>query len=81
MARTISMQFEGNWSPVSDIVVDKVGKYAYIIGSPHDTPVIMDVTLDVRTKVMYRASGHVGGEGRHGSTEPQSFCIGGGGGR
>ena len=54
MARTISMQFEGYWTPVSDIVVDKVGKYAYIIGSPHDTaitPVVMDVTLDVRTKV------------------------------
>ena len=54
MARTISMQFEGNWTPVTDIVVDKVGKYAYVIGSPHDaaaTPVVMDVVLDVRTKV------------------------------
>ena len=58
MARTISMQFEGNWTPVSDIVVDKVGKYAYIIGSPHDTaitPIVMDVTLDVRTKVRQEA--------------------------
>lgn len=48
------MQFEGNWTPVADIVVDKVGKYAYVIGSPHDaaaTPVVMDVVLDVRTKV------------------------------
>ena len=48
------MQFEGNWTPVTDIVVDKVGKYAYVIGSPHDaaaTPVVMDVVLDVRTKV------------------------------
>ncbi len=39
---------------MSDIVVDKVGKYAYTIGSPHDTtvtPVVMDVTLDIRTKV------------------------------
>ena len=54
MARTICMQFEGNWTPVTDIVVDKVGKYAYVIGSPHDaaaTPVVMDVVLDVRTKV------------------------------
>ena len=54
VAPTINMQFEGNWTPVSDIVVDKVGKYAYIIGSPHDTaitPIVMDVTLDVRTKV------------------------------
>ena len=49
------MMFEGIWTPVVDIVVDKVGKYAYVIGSPMDatgaTPVIMDVTLDVRTKV------------------------------
>ena len=48
------MQFEGNWTPVTDIVVDKVGKYAYVIGSIHDTaatPVVMDVILDVRTKV------------------------------
>ena len=54
-ARTICMMFEGIWTPVVDIVVDKVGKYAYVIGSPMDatgaTPVIMDVTLDVRTKV------------------------------
>ena len=49
------MQFEGNWTPVTEIVVDKVGKYAYVIGSPHDaaaTPVVMDVVLDVRTKVL-----------------------------
>ena len=62
MARTICMQFEGNWTPVTDIVVDKVGKYAYVIGSPHDaaaTPVVMDVVLDVRTKVQYNASAPV----------------------
>ena len=54
VARTLHMQFQGNWTPVTDIIVDKVGKYAYIIGSPHDTaitPIVMDVTLDVRTKV------------------------------
>jgi hypothetical protein len=54
-ARTICMQFEGNWTPLVDIVVDKVGKYAYVIGPPHDVggrlPIVMDVTLDVRTKV------------------------------
>ena len=50
----ISMQFEGNWTAVTDVIVDKVGKYAHLIGSPHDsavTPVVMDVSLDVRTKV------------------------------
>lgn len=53
-ARVISMQFEGNWTAVTDVIVDKVGKYAHVIGSPHDsasTPVVMDVSLDVRTKV------------------------------
>lgn len=53
-ARTICMQFEGNWSPVQDVIVDKVGKYAYTIGSHHNTsvtPVVMDVSLDIRTKV------------------------------
>ena len=57
-ARTICMQFEGNWSPVQDIIVDKVGKYAYTIGSHHDrsvTPVVMDVSLDIRTKVRFSA--------------------------
>ncbi|KAK9809768.1 hypothetical protein WJX73_004442 [Symbiochloris irregularis] len=55
LARTIHMQFQGNWTAVTDIIVDKVGKYAYTIGSPHDTaitPMVMDVTLDVRTKVL-----------------------------
>ena len=48
------MQFEGNWAAVADVIVDKVGKYAHVIGSPLDTastPVVMDVSLDVRTKV------------------------------
>lgn len=62
LARTITMQFEGNWTPVTDIVVDKVGKYAYVIGSIHDTaatPVVMDVILDVRTKVSFLLSWHL----------------------
>ncbi|KAK9808775.1 hypothetical protein WJX72_003363 [[Myrmecia] bisecta] len=75
LARTICMQFEGNWTPVTDIVVDKVGKYAYIIGSPHDvaaTPVVMDVTLDVRTKVLtvhspFRIENH--------TTHPLEFTV------
>ena len=50
------MQFEGNWSTIQDVIVDKVGKYAYINGSTHDnttTPIIMDVSLDIRTKVRH----------------------------
>ena len=48
------MQFEGNWNTIQDVIVDKVGKYAYVNGSSHDntsTPIIMDVSLDIRTKV------------------------------
>jgi hypothetical protein len=54
LGRTISMQFDGNWTPVEDIVIDKLGKYAYAIpgisGGPA-TPFILDVALDVRAKV------------------------------
>ena len=48
------MQFEGNWKTIQDVIVDKVGKYAYVNGSSHDNlsvPIIMDVSLDIRTKV------------------------------
>jgi hypothetical protein len=48
------MHFDGNWTAVEDIVIDKLGKYAYAIpgtsGSPA-TPFILDVALDVRAKV------------------------------
>lgn len=53
-ARTISMQFEGSWNPIVDIIVDKVGKYIYDLQSPSDStclPIIMDVSLEERTKV------------------------------
>lgn len=55
-ARTICMQFEGNWRPVTDIIVDKVGKYAYAIGSKETalTQVVMDVALEIRTKVRHQ---------------------------
>ena len=48
------MSFHGNWTAVEDIVIDKLGKYAYAIpgisGGP-PTPFILDVALDVRAKV------------------------------
>ena len=55
-ARTISMQFEGNWDPIMDIIVDKVGKYVYDLQSPLYSgclPLIMDVSLQERTKVCH----------------------------
>lgn len=51
------MQFEGRSTTVTDIVVDTVGKFAYSAGKPAGSligdslPVVMDVSLDVRTKV------------------------------
>ena len=54
MARTIHIQFEG-WASVADVVVDKIGRYAYIVeGAARDAapmPVIIDVHLNVRAKV------------------------------
>ena len=31
LGRTLSMQFDNNWTAVEDVVVDKLGKYAYAI--------------------------------------------------
>ena len=50
---TICMLFAGNWNPVEDIVVDKVGKYVYELKSHvgnADTHVIVDVTVDGHSK-------------------------------
>jgi hypothetical protein len=53
------MQFDGNWMAVEDIVIDKLGKYAYAIpgisGGPA-MPFILDVALDVRAKAGPRGS-------------------------
>ena len=51
---TICMLFAGNWNALEDIVVDKVGKYAYKLKSPMEhthAHVIIDVTVDGYTKV------------------------------
>ena len=51
------MQLEGNWAPVADIMVDKVGKFAYGLSSPGGRggdalamPIILDVALETRVK-------------------------------
>ena len=53
------MQFEGNWAPVTDIMVDKVGKFACAVACPTAEPVAMpvllDVVLDVSVKVRVMA--------------------------
>ena len=54
LGRTLSLQFDGNWTAVEGVVVDKLGKYAYAIpgvGGAPATPFILDVALDVRAKV------------------------------
>lgn len=59
-ARTICMQFEGHSTTVADIVVDTVGKFAYTVGATSGgagateaLPIVMDVSLDVRTKARF----------------------------
>ncbi|KAK3275586.1 hypothetical protein CYMTET_16293 [Cymbomonas tetramitiformis] len=54
-AHTISMQLEGNWTPLKDILVDKVGKYVQEMRSPFDKStmsVVLEVTLVARTKIL-----------------------------
>ena len=55
VGRTISLQLEGSWAPVADVMVDRVGKFAYAMAcpaaEPAAMPVILDVALDVRVKV------------------------------
>ncbi len=53
------MQFDGNWTAVEGVVVDKLGKYAYAIpgvGGGPATPFILDVALNVRAKVFFWSS-------------------------
>eukprot|EP00955_Chlamydomonas_euryale_P056086 356310-Chlamydomonas_euryale.AAC.4 len=51
---TINIKFEGLWAPVTEIIVDVVGKYVYKLTSPGgdvNVPLIVDVDLVGRTKV------------------------------
>ncbi|GIL71927.1 hypothetical protein Vretifemale_2372 [Volvox reticuliferus] len=54
-AQVIVLNFEGSWMPITDVSVDVVGKYCYDLHSPTDerrTPVIVDVALVGRTKIL-----------------------------
>ena len=54
LARTITLQLESSSDAVSGVVVDKVGRYAYAVGGDLGAPampLIVDVALDMRTKV------------------------------
>lgn len=51
----ISLLAEGNWLPVSNVVVGQVGKYRYSLYSPHDNAtvyIVADIQLVGRTKVV-----------------------------
>lgn len=53
--RAISIQFEGNWNPLANIIVDKVGKYIYELQSPLENvtlPVMVNIALHDRVKVI-----------------------------
>ena len=54
LARTMTVQLESSSAAFSGVVVDKVGRYAYAVGgdlSAPAMPLIVDVALDMRTKV------------------------------
>ncbi|CAG9462005.1 unnamed protein product [Pedinophyceae sp. YPF-701] len=56
LARTISMQVEGQLNPLTNVVVDKVGTFAYEFDagtrSDEHMPVVVDVKLEDRTKML-----------------------------
>ena len=54
-AQTIAVQFEGlNWTPVTDVPVDCVGKHLRLVVSPLavSSPVVFDVQLKGRQKIL-----------------------------
>lgn len=51
----ISLLVEGNWLPISNLVVGQVGRYRYSLYSPHDNAtvsIVVDIQLVGRTKVV-----------------------------
>ena len=51
----INLKFQGNWMPVTRILVNHIGKYRYELVSPHDglrVPLIVDISLKARTKII-----------------------------
>ncbi|CAI6006663.1 unnamed protein product, partial [Closterium sp. NIES-64] len=53
LARTICVKLKGDWLPINDIVMDKVGKYVMDLRLPGSTVVLLvvfDATLKSRTK-------------------------------
>ena len=55
----MTLQLESSLVTVSGVVVDKVGRYAYAVGGDLGAPampLIVDVVLDMRTKVRGHAS-------------------------
>lgn len=51
----ISLLVEGNWLPISNLVVGQVGQYRYSLYSPHDNAsvsIVVDIQLVGRTKVV-----------------------------
>ena len=57
LARTVTVQLEGNMPPLEDVIVDKVGTFAYELRAPHgledaSVPVIVEVGLENRTRTV-----------------------------
>jgi hypothetical protein len=52
-ALVVSLQFEGDWMPVNDVIINNVGCYQYSLHSPFENlniPVHVDVSLEGRVK-------------------------------
>lgn len=55
MQSVIALLVEGNWLPISNVIISQVGKYRYAMYSPHQSAtvhVVVDVMLVGRTKVI-----------------------------
>ncbi|GBG61019.1 hypothetical protein CBR_g18614 [Chara braunii] len=75
VARTISLQLHGRWDPLRDVIIDKVGKSVLNVESSYDNmsfPVICNVTLEERTKVVSIHSTH---QLVNHMQLPLNFCI------
>lgn len=54
-AVVMSLQFEGDWMPITDVIVNHVGRYLYHLHSPFENlsvPLHIDVSLDGRVKTI-----------------------------
>lgn len=55
LRKVLHVRFQGNWMPIKRIVVNHIGKFSYMLVSPHDglrVPLLVDISLKARTKII-----------------------------